>query len=64
MDVPDGLVKSLPDDRPVQVIIIVNESDDDEEDAAWSRLAAEHFLAQYNDVDAIYDRLYETEVKS
>ena len=39
----------------VRVIILVNESTDVEEQAAWRRLTTEQFLASYNEADEIYD---------
>lgn len=57
LDLPDNLVKLLPDDQPVQVIILVNEATDSEEDEDWSRLATQQLLAQYDEADAIYDHL-------
>ncbi len=56
LKLPEALVGLLPDNETVRVIIMVNDGIDDE-DEAWSRLAAEQLLAQYDDVDAIYDRL-------
>ena len=56
LDLPDELAKLLPDDRIVRVIIVVDETTD-EEDAAWSQLAAEQLLAQYDDADEVYDRI-------
>lgn len=47
----------LADEEMIRVIILVNEATDVEEDAAWSRFAADQILAQYDDVDAIYDKL-------
>ena len=57
LDIPDALAKQLPNNQAVQVIILVNESEDNEEDAAWSRLDAEQFFNGYADVDSIYDEL-------
>jgi hypothetical protein len=39
------------------LIILVLEVTDQDEDAAWSRLAEEQFLAGYSQADAIYDRV-------
>ncbi len=55
LTLPDELVELMPDNNMVRVIILVSEPTDAEEDADWSRLAAEQLLAQYDDADAIYD---------
>jgi len=50
----------LPRSQIVRVIILVNlvnEPMDIEEQSAWSRLTAEHFLAGYCEGDAVYDTL-------
>jgi hypothetical protein len=57
LELPDALVGLLPNNEMVRVIIMVNDQTDDDEDKTWSRLAAEQLLAQYDDADAIYDRL-------
>jgi hypothetical protein len=57
IELPDAFMKLLPDTGVVRVIILINESVDENEDAAWSRFAAEQFLKGYADVDAIYDQL-------
>ncbi len=57
LELPDALIDLLPDNQVVRVIILVNEPADVDEDAAWSRLAAEQFLNGYAEVDAIYDQV-------
>jgi len=57
IELPDPLLDLLPIDQAVRVIVLVGEPEDLAEQAAWSRLAAEQFLAGYNAADAIYDRL-------
>jgi hypothetical protein len=57
LELPKALIKLLADEDTVRVIIVVNEATESEEDADWSRFAADQFLAQYDDADAIYDNL-------
>jgi len=53
----DALLELLPRDQVVRVIVLVPEPTDVEEQAAWSRLTAEQFLAGYSEADSIYDRI-------
>jgi hypothetical protein len=57
IELPDRLLELLPTDQSVRVIILVGELEDLEEQAAWSRLTAEQFLAGYSAADAVYDRI-------
>ncbi len=57
VQLPDTLLNLLPSDRVVRVIILVNEPEDRKEEADWSRLTAEQFLAGYSSADAVYDRI-------
>ncbi|MBD0864808.1 MAG: hypothetical protein GDA36_03945 [Rhodobacteraceae bacterium] len=59
LDFPNALLKSLPSNTDVRVIILVHESTDqsEEEKSNWNRLAAEHFFADDGDADAIYDEI-------
>ena len=57
LELPDTLRNLLPNDQEVRVLILVSEPADTDEHAAWSRLAAEQFLAGYADEDAIYDNI-------
>jgi hypothetical protein len=57
IELPDRLLELLPTDQSVRVIILVGEFEDLEEQAAWSRLTAEQFLAGYSAADAVYDRI-------
>jgi hypothetical protein len=44
--------------QEVRVIVLVQEPTDiEEENAAWHRLAAEQFFADYSEEDAIYDNI-------
>jgi hypothetical protein len=54
LDVPPDVAAQLPRGQEVRVIVLVPEPEEDQE---WSRLAADRFLAGYDDSDAIYDRL-------
>jgi len=53
----DALLELLPREQVVRVIILVPESTDAEEQAAWSRLTTEQFFAGYSEADSIYDRI-------
>jgi hypothetical protein len=54
LPVPTEIATQLEHDRPIRVILLVPEGDEDEE---WERLSAEEFLHGYAESDAIYDNL-------
>lgn len=54
LTVPPEVAAQLHAEQPVQVILLLSESD---EDRAWGHLAAEQFLMGYATSDAIYDEL-------
>jgi hypothetical protein len=54
---PDTFLKLLPDNQVVRIVLLVSEPTDVEEQAAWSQLTAEQFLAGYSEADTIYDRI-------
>jgi len=56
LELPDALLKLLPSNQVVRVLILFDDTRDVEE-AAWSRLAAEQFLAGYSDADAVCDKV-------
>ncbi|MFB2837591.1 hypothetical protein [Floridanema evergladense] len=56
----EEILKQLPPNQELKVIVLVNELTKLEEDEAaerddWHDLAAEQFFADYNEEDAIYD---------
>lgn len=64
LELPDKLVKLLPANETVRVIVVLSESPayerdlpPDEEDELWQRINAEQLLKHYNEADAIYDTL-------
>ena len=57
LELPETLLRLLPGNQEIRVIILVNESTDLEEHAAWARLTAEQFWAGYSEVDTVYDRV-------
>lgn len=57
IDIPSALTEMLPHGEVVRVIILISEPTDADEQAAWSHLTAEQFLAGYSETDAIYDGL-------
>lgn len=56
LEFSDAILKQLPSNQEVRVIILVNEPTDTEA-ADWSRLATQQFFADYSDTDAIYDEI-------
>ena len=57
VELPDALREVFAHGEVIRVIILVPEPTDSEEDAAWSHLTAEQFLAGYSDADSVYDRI-------
>ena len=55
LELPEELLIRLQPDQLVRVIILISEPADAEEQASWSRLTAEQFLAGYSEADAVYD---------
>jgi hypothetical protein len=51
--------KELPFNQEVRIIVLVNETNDQEtqESYEWSRLAVEQFFSEDGEEDAIYDNL-------
>ncbi|BAZ16720.1 hypothetical protein NIES4071_85980 [Calothrix sp. NIES-4071] len=55
---PDTVLQHLPQNQHLKVIIMFNEPSQEEiDDQAWHRLAAEQLLKGYSDSDAIYDTI-------
>ncbi len=54
IELPEGLKWVLPADQNVRVILLVDETTD--EQTEWDQLTAEQFLAGYAEADAIYDQ--------
>jgi len=57
LELPDALLKVLPPNQVVRVIILMNESSDAEGESDWSELTAKQFLAGYSEADAAYDNI-------
>lgn len=65
IEFPYAILKQLPPDREINIIVRVNEpteeeeeeEDEEAENAAWHRLAVEQFFAGYSEEDAIYDKI-------
>ena len=51
---PPDVAGDVPRDRPVRVIVLVQEEEDER---SWAAITAEQFAAGYDDGDAIYDAL-------
>lgn len=57
IELPDSLLQLLPSNQVVRVIVLVSEQTDTLDQADWSRIAAEQFLAGYEQADTIYDTI-------
>jgi hypothetical protein len=58
IELPDVIWQQLANNQQVKVIILVNEpTEEEQEEAAWHRLAAEQLLKGYSEDDAIYDTI-------
>jgi hypothetical protein len=57
LELPEALLKLLPGNQVIRTIFLITEPTDAQDQAAWSRLAAEQFLAGYSEADAVYDRI-------
>ena len=54
LTVPPEVVAHLQPDQAIRVLVLIPDSNDDEE---WAQLAAEQFLQGYAPSDAVYDEL-------
>ena len=57
LELPEKLLKKLPRDRAIGMILLIPEQADTEDDAAWDRLTAEQFFSGYDEADSVYDHL-------
>jgi hypothetical protein len=57
LELPDKLLKLLPDNQIIRIIILISEPTDMEEQSAWPHLTAEQFLAGYSEADSVYDKI-------
>jgi hypothetical protein len=58
IELPNAVLQQLANNQQVKVIILVNEpTEEEQEEAAWHRLAAEQLLKGYSEDDAIYDMI-------
>ena len=58
IELPNTVLQQLANNQQVKVIILVNEpTEEEQEEAAWHRLAAEQLLKGYSEDDAIYDTI-------
>jgi hypothetical protein len=58
IELPESILQQLANNQQVKVIILVNEpTEEEQEEAAWHRLAAEQLLKGYSEDDAIYDTI-------
>jgi hypothetical protein len=57
LDMPANVVAELPTDRPVRVLILVeDETTEEEAEGAWKQMAAEQFFKGEEHFDGLYDR--------
>jgi hypothetical protein len=57
LELPEELQKVFAENQEVRVLVLVQETSDQAEPEAWSRLTAEQFLAGYSEADAAYDKV-------
>jgi len=59
LDLPEKLLKELPINQELRVIVLVQETKDleSEENKYWSRIAIEQFFSEEDDSDSIYDQI-------
>jgi hypothetical protein len=57
LELSENILKVLPPNQVVRVIILVNEPQGLEEQDDWGDLTIEQFFGGYNDKDAAYDKL-------
>jgi hypothetical protein len=55
MVVPESVAEQLPTGQPLRVLILLAESESEEQQ--WSRMATAEFLKGYAESDAVYDDL-------
>lgn len=53
LPVPGDVAAHIQSERPVRVIVVLNDSSD--EDRTWTQLTTDQFLNGYDDGDALYD---------
>jgi hypothetical protein len=58
IELPDVILQKLANNQQVKVILLVTEPiEEEQEESAWHRLAAEQLLKGYSEDDAIYDTI-------
>jgi hypothetical protein len=57
LKLPESALAQLVGQHVTKVIVLVQDSPEEDEDAEWNAMAAEQFLAGYSEADAIYDTL-------
>jgi hypothetical protein len=55
LEVPESLIRQLPQSRAGRVIVLVEDPSETGEDMSWRQVSQEQFLAGYDEKDAIYD---------
>ena len=57
LELPRALMEKMKHGQSVRLIVLLDESENDDHDSDLARLAAERFFAGYNDADSIYDAI-------
>ena len=57
LELPEAVMKRLPANQVVRVIILMREPTEEEDQEIWARLTAEQFLSGYSEADAVYDEI-------
>ena len=57
LEVPKTVMKLLPANQVVRVIILLREPAEEADQELWARLTAEQFLTGYSAADAVYDEI-------
>ncbi len=57
LELPEAVMKLLPANQVVRIIILMREPAEEEDQEVWTRLTTEQFLTGYSDTDAVYDEI-------
>jgi len=57
LELPNALMKLLPANQVVRIIILLSEPTEKAEEEVWARLTTEQFLNGYSEADAVYDEI-------
>jgi len=57
LELPNALMKLLPANQVVRMIILLSEPTEKAEEEVWARLTTAQFLNGYSEADAVYDEI-------